>query len=213
MCDKSLLLCGLETHLSSESLSLLARARIGIAGVGGLGSNVVMLLARTGIRQFVLVDHDQVEASNLNRQCFWPEDVGKLKVRALQERVKSLDPGIVCEAHAILLESGSACEIFAGCDIVVEAFDNERAKAELCSALLPKGFFVVAASGLAGYGQPPMQVHAMGKSFVCVGDFSAGVSTDAPPLAPRVMQAAALQADAVITKILEPVTRTVRKHS
>lgn len=205
MSGTSLLLSGLKSHFSSEALRLLSEARIGIAGAGGLGSNVAMLLARTGVRHFVVADHDRVEASNLNRQWFWPEDVGKSKVGALQERIHELDSGIICEMHEIFLYPESACELFAGCGIVVEAFDNARDKAELCSALLDKGFFVVAASGLAGYGRPPMQVRTMGNSFVCVGDFSSGVGNDVAPLAPRVMQAAALQADIVITKILEPL--------
>lgn len=201
----SLLAEGLRHWFSESDLKRLRAATVGIAGVGGLGSNVAMLLVRSGIRRFVLVDGDHVEPSNLNRQCFWPEDVGLPKVLALHDRLKALEPDLDCRTHKEWIREESACALFSGCDVVVEALDNAAFKAEFCSTLLTGGFFVVAASGLAGFGQPPMQVRRLGKHFICVGDFVSDSSKDAPLLAPRVAQAAALQADAVLAHILRPV--------
>ena len=193
---------GLRRYLSAPSLARLGSARVGIAGAGGLGSNVAMLLVRSGIQNLVVVDHDRVDASNLNRQCYWPEDVGSFKVEALHRRLLTLEPSLICSTRAETVTPATACAIFAGCDAVVEALDEAESKASLCQALLAQTFFVVGASGIGGYGLPPLTVRRVGASFVCVGDFQSAVGDSLPPLAPRVMQAAALQADAVITHLL-----------
>lgn len=193
---------GLARYLRPEQLARLAGARIGIAGAGGLGSNVAVLLLRSGIRHFVLVDKDRVEPSNLNRQFYWPEDVGKTKVEALTARMLQLEPEAECVRHALAICADNAVALFSGCDVVVEALDGADEKAAFSSLWLAAGLYVVAASGIAGYGLPPMQARHIGGSFVCVGDFSTAVDERAPPLAPRVMQAAAMQADVVLARVL-----------
>ena len=57
-----------NTYLTERERRILESARVGIAGAGGLGSNVSMLLVRAGIRKFVIADFDEVNESNLNRQ-------------------------------------------------------------------------------------------------------------------------------------------------
>jgi sulfur carrier protein ThiS adenylyltransferase len=193
---------GLQRHWKPDALAVLASARVGIAGAGGLGSNVAMLLVRSGIRNLLIVDYDCVEPSNLNRQCYWPEDVGKSKVEALRVRLLALEPELKLDVLGERITAETACALFRGCAIVVEALDEAVLKAALCASLLAEGFYVVAASGIGGYGMAPMQVRRMGESFVCVGDFVSAVDENRPPLAPRVMQAAALQADAVLARIL-----------
>ncbi len=193
---------GLRSHFSEADLARLASARIGIAGAGGLGSNVAALLVRSGVRQLLVVDGDTVEPSNLNRQHYWPEDLGRPKVLALRDRLLGLEPALDLETRQEWLTPASAPAFFQGCSIVVEALDGAALKAELCSALLGAGFYVIAASGLGGYGLPPMSVRRLGENFVCVGDFTTAADQAAPPLAPRVAQAAALQADAVLEKVL-----------
>lgn len=198
----SLLSESLERWFSAGQLARLAAARVGIAGAGGLGSNVAMALARSGVRAFVVADGDLVEPSNLNRQAYWPEDVGKPKVLALEERLRALEPELNYEGRREWLTDANACAVFRGCDVVVEALDGAAFKADLCALLLEAGFFVVGASGLAGYGLPPLGVRRIGDRFVCVGDFTTAASDDSPTLAPRVIQAAALQADAVLSFII-----------
>ena len=198
----SVLTLGLRAYLPEQALARLASVRVGIAGAGGLGSNVAMLLARSGVRQLLVVDGDVVEPSNLNRQCYWPEDVGRPKVEALRDRLLALDSTLSLDIRQEWLSPESAPVLFQGCSIVVEALDAAALKADLCTALLGAGFFVVAASGLGGYGLAPMAIRRLGKNFVCVGDFATAADRTAPPLAPRVTQAAALQADAVLEKIL-----------
>lgn len=198
----SSLASGLREHLTEAQCQRLASARVGIAGAGGLGSNVAMLLVRSGIRRLMVVDGDRVEASNLNRQLYMPEDLGRTKVEALGRRLLGLEPELEYEGRAEWLDAHGACAVFSACGIVVEALDSAALKAQLCTALLSSGFFVVGASGVAGWGLPPLSVRNLGKNFVCVGDGESSVGRDMPVLAPRVMQAAALQADAVLSRIL-----------
>ena len=193
---------GLTRYWKPEHLTALASIRVGIAGAGGLGSNVAVLLARSGVRRLLIVDHDRVDASNLNRQCYWPEDVGRPKVEALCDRLIALDPELALNVSRETITAETAGLIFRDCAIVVEALDGAKIKVSLCASLLAQGFYVVAASGIGGFGMEPMQVRRMGASFVCVGDFVSAVDEHRPPLAPRVMQAAALQADEVLARIL-----------
>lgn len=200
--DASALATGLSRYLSESTLGVFASATVGIAGAGGLGSNVAMLLVRSGVRHIRIADDDVVEPSNLNRQFYWPGDLGCKKVDALKRRLEELEPQCIVEAHDVRLDASAAVSLFSGCAVVVEALDDAAQKAALCSALLAQGHFVVAASGMGGLGGPPMQVRRMGERFLCVGDFATDISS-APPLAPRVMQAAAMQADAVLVQLLQ----------
>jgi len=200
---------GLRRYWKPEQLTALASVQVGIAGAGGLGSNVAMLLVRSGVRCLRIVDHDRVEPSNLNRQCYWPEDVGRPKVEALRDRLLALEPELQLNVSRDTIIADTAGLLFKDCAIVVEALDEAGIKADLCASLLAQGFYIVAASGIGGVygtggsGLPPMQLRRLGASFVCVGDFASAVDEHTPPFAPRVMQAAALQADAVLAKILE----------
>lgn len=202
----SLLSDSLNKWYTPGQLGRLRAARVGIAGAGGLGSNVALALVRSGIRNLVVVDGDVVEASNLNRQAYWPEDVGRPKVTALHDRLAALEPGLVYEGRREWLDAANASSFFGGCDAVIEALDDASCKAALCAVLLEAGFFVVGASGIAGYGPSSLGVRRLGTRFVCVGDFSTCASEKSPTLAPRVMQAAAMQADAVLSFLLDSIS-------
>ncbi len=193
---------GLRRHLPSDVLERLAAARVGIAGAGGLGSNSAVMLVRSGIRRLAVADPDRVEASNLNRQAFFPADLGRSKVAALGDILRLLEPDLEYHGADLRLNAENAPGFFAGCDLVLEAVDEPEAKAGLCQALLSTGFFVIAASGLAGVGGPPLQRRCFGKNLIVVGDQGRDAGDGAPPLAPRVMQAAALQADAALEYLL-----------
>lgn len=192
---------GLSRYFSPERLAGLASVRVGIAGAGGLGSNCAALLARSGIRAFTIVDFDRVESSNLNRQFYFTEDLGQFKVEALGRRLRALDDGLDLRLINRRLEADNIAGIFADCAVVVEALDEAAHKAVLCNALAGRAF-LVCASGLGGFGKPALSVRRLGKSMVCVGDFVTEADGDNPPLAPRVLQAAALQADLVLEHIL-----------
>ncbi len=193
---------GLEKYLLPEELQKLHAACVGIAGVGGLGSNVAMLLARSGVRQFVLIDDDVVEASNLNRQQYFPRHVGMRKVDAMEEILLQLCPHIHCEKRCLRLDNQNIASVLETSALWVEALDDAVSKRLFVEHALFQGHFTVSASGIAGCGGPPMQKKNLGRYLVIVGDFTSDIAT-LPPLAPRVMQAAAMQADVMLARILE----------
>lgn len=192
---------GLRSHFSEAQLNALAQAKTGIAGVGGIGSNVAMLLARCGIGNMVLIDHDIVEASNLNRQHFWPGQLGLPKVVALAGHLRELNPDINIEHHVLRLAPDNLPQFIPQCPIWIEALDEPQSKAMFVEQALLHERFTVAVSGLAGFGGPPLAIRRMG-NLALVGDFQTRISAQNPPLAPRVTQAAALMADIALEHVL-----------
>lgn len=193
---------GLRAHLDEKRLGLLSRATIGIAGAGGLGSNVTMLLARSGIENFLIVDCDYVEPSNLNRQQYWPEQVGLKKVEALGANLMALNPDIRLDLRHMRLNRENLLEILPLCPIWVEALDAAENKSMFVESALLQDRLVIAASGICGCGGLPMRKRRVGRLSL-VGDFASSQGPDNPPLAPRVVQAAALIADCVLEYLLQ----------
>ena len=191
---------GLQRYLSPKQRLLLSEARVGIAGVGGLGSNVALMLARSGIDHILIADGDFVESSNLNRQQYFPRHVGLPKVTALRMILEELNPQIDVDARHCWLDGTRIAKLLPKADIWVEALDAPEAKQLFVEMALQAGYFTVSASGMAGYGGAPMQKRRMG-NLIMVGDFVSDTLV-LPPLAPRVTEAAALQADAVLEHIL-----------
>ena len=197
---------GLARYLTPEQLDCLREAQIGIAGAGGLGSNCAVMLARCGVGRFVIADHDSVEPSNLNRQQYLPGDVGRPKVEALAAVLRAINPDVAVVTQRVRLDAEVTPSIFNDCAIVVEAVDDAETKRMIVASLLGEGTFVVAASGMGGWGGAPMGSRRLGDSMVIVGDFTNEVGPGLPPLAPRVVMAAAMQADAVLQRLLGPCT-------
>jgi len=195
-----------NVYLSGEERAILESARIGIAGAGGLGSNCAAHLVRAGVRRLVIADFDTVAASNLNRQFFFRDQLGRKKIDALRENLLRIEPGLELEMRDVRLDAGNIASVFASCGIVAEAFDCAEAKAMLLRELLPAGKTVVAASGIAGWGKSgAITVRRIGNNLVMVGDFKTGVDPAAGihPASPRVGIAAAMQANSIVALILK----------
>lgn len=180
-------------------------ATVGIAGLGGLGSNIAEMLARTGVGRLVLADFDLVEPSNLNRQNYTVRHLGMPKVEAAKLYLSEVNPYLEVAPHFVRVNEDNLARIFAGCDVVCEAFDDPCQKAMLVSGLLEQlpGVAVVASSGMAGYAsanqiQTSKQFHNL---YLC-GDGE----TDARPgcglMAPRVGVCAGHQANMVLRLLL-----------
>ena len=133
--------------------SVVKKAKVAIAGLGGLGSNVAIMLARTGIGNLLLVDFDIVEPSNLNRQSYYITHLGLPKTVALQQQIKKINPFINVITETVRVQEGNVVDLFTGYDVICEAFDNAKSKAMLVNTALEqiKNVKVVAASGMAGY--------------------------------------------------------------
>ena len=148
----------------------LAVATVGIAGCGGLGSNAAVALARAGVGRLILVDHDRVELSNLNRQHYFQSDIGNVKVEALGLHLRAINPAIALELHDIELKPEDVEMIFAGADILIEAFDraeNKRWLIEAWCKTFPERH-IVCGSGLSGCGcTDSLRVHSAGRIHFC----------------------------------------------
>jgi sulfur carrier protein ThiS adenylyltransferase len=184
--------------------SIFAEARVGIAGAGGLGSTCAVSLARAGVRRLVVADFDTITEANLDRQYYFLDQVGRFKVDALSETIKRIDPRVELTAHRLKLDSQAIREIFAGCDIIVEAVDNAGAKSMVVETALEAfpAAHLVCASGLAGIGNlgDLRQIHR-GRLHLC-GDFERETSEASPPVAPRVGIVANMEADMVLQILL-----------
>ncbi|MCL6638695.1 MAG: sulfur carrier protein ThiS adenylyltransferase ThiF [Firmicutes bacterium] len=189
--------------LGMERLEKIQRVRIGIAGAGGLGSNCASYLVRSGFKKFRIVDFDLVETGNLNRQFFFSDQVGRLKVEALAENLRRINPDLELEMLTLEIGEENAGEIFAGCAVVVEALDRPRFKKLLVEKYIDSDKLVVAVSGMAGWGRTgEFTVRRLKNNFYLVGDLVSEASPEWPPLAPGAAAAAAMQADVILTHIL-----------
>jgi adenylyltransferase/sulfurtransferase len=103
----------------------LKNSRILLAGAGGLGSAAAYYLAAAGVGRLRIVDRDQVDLSNLNRQILhWQKDIGRDKVESAQEKLSQLNPGIEVEIRREEINEDTLPELMEGCDLVVDGLDN-----------------------------------------------------------------------------------------
>lgn len=183
----------------------LGKFRVGIAGAGGLGSNCAVALARSGVGTLVIADFDIIEPANLNRQYYFSDQVGIAKTDALKENIRRIDPSIIVSTHNIRLNSTNIPEIFAGCDIIVEAFDQASEKEMLIETVQEKipGVPLIIGSGMAGWGKTDLLKCKKADDFLYVcGDEFSEVSDELPCLAPRVGIVSNMQANLVIEILL-----------
>lgn len=178
---------------------------VGIAGVGGLGSNIAIALARVGVGKLILVDFDLVEPSNLNRQQYFIDQIGLPKVEAMRENLLRINPGVEVVTHHQRVTADNLVELFAEIDVLVEAFDAAEQKALLTSNFLSKVADkpLVAASGMAGF-EPSnsIQTQKLGARLYLCGDGTTAAEAGRGLMAPRVGIAAHHQANAVLRLLL-----------
>ena len=117
----------------------LKKAKVCILGLGGLGSNVAILLARSGIGYLKLVDFDIVEASNLNRQQYRISHIGMKKTEAIKTIIKEINPFVEIEVLNKKIDRENILSIVGDVEIVVEAFDVAETKAMAIEELLING--------------------------------------------------------------------------
>lgn len=189
-------------RIGEDSYKRISSACIGIIGCGGLGSNAAVCLARSGFKHFVLMDHDRVDYSNLNRQYFFYNDVGRLKAEVLKEKLLSINPGVQAEIYIEKADGGNI-SIFKTADALVEAVDTAETKAFIVSFGAANKIFTVSSSGMAGYGDGKnMTVKQIGGVYI-TGDMVSGISGTMHPYAPKVAIAAALEADIILAHFMD----------
>ena len=195
----------IERHGQSVYKKLKAAA-VGIAGLGGLGSNVAVALARAGVGRLVIADFDVVEPSNLNRQQYFIDQLGAGKVAALTENLRRINPYVQIDGYPERLTPDNIPEIFSGCTIIAECFDKAVQKQMLVETVLnkTKNVIIVAVSGLGGYGRSnEILTRRISDRFILIGDDKSGIENGFSLMAPRVAVAAGHQANAIVELIIE----------
>lgn len=171
--EKTALQQALHKGLTAEQSQRLQAAKVAIVGLGGLGSNVALWLARLGVGQLLLYDFDKVELSNLNRQYYFLEDVGQYKATALLRHLKAVNPYGNYHSRVVRLTEDNLAELLCEAHIVCEALDKPEAKALLVNGVLESfpDKYLVSASGLAGFASSAsMQVRQVTPHFYLCGD-------------------------------------------
>jgi sulfur carrier protein ThiS adenylyltransferase len=189
-----------------EIRSHLSKFRVGIAGAGGLGSNCAVSLARSGVGTLVICDFDVVDSSNLNRQYYFEEQVGQMKTSALKENISKIDSAINIITFNEKLNNLNIPVFFAGCDIIVEAFDMDEMKEMLIETVQQRmeGITLIVGSGMAGWGMTELiKSRKIDETLYVCGDETTSQSDDTPLMAPRVGIVANMQANLVIDLLMK----------
>jgi len=182
----------------------LSVCRVGVAGAGGLGSNVAVALVRCGLGKLVIADFDKVEASNLNRQYYFMDQIGTLKVDALKYNLLRINPTLVIECHPIHLTPYNIPISYRDVDLLIEAFDQADQKQMLIETALTEwpDRPLIIGNGMAGFGDSEtITIKKTGNLVIC-GDGSSGIAPENPPLAPRVGIVASIQANEALKILL-----------
>lgn len=128
---------GIERLYGQAAQQRFAQARVGVVGLGGVGSWAVEALARSGIGAVSLWDLDDICVSNTNRQlCATQSQLGQFKVEVLAQRCRDINPDIKVSAHLAFItpEQMPLAELQA-CDLVIDAIDSVAAKVALIDCL------------------------------------------------------------------------------
>lgn len=138
-----------EQLLGSEGIERLAKARVAVFGVGGVGGYVVEALARCGVGALDLIDNDVVMPGNLNRQIIATvSTLGKAKVEAARDRVRDINPDCRVSIHRIFYLPDTAERFdFRRYDYVVDAIDTVSGKLMLAEQAGEAGTPIISAMG------------------------------------------------------------------
>ena len=186
---------GLELHKRFSS------ATVAVCGLGGLGSNIAIALARAGIGKLLLIDYDRVDITNLHRQQYKATQIGLYKTDALADNLSEIAPYTEIKTATAKITEANFADLLQDADIVCEALDNAEAKAMLANAVLEQfpDRYLVAASGMAGMDTPnTIRTRRVMNRFYLCGDEISDAADTIGLVAPRVMLCAAHQAHTVL---------------
>ena len=191
----------LATRHGEELQKRLGDARVAVCGLGGLGSNIAIALARAGVGHLHLIDFDCVDLSNLNRQQYFVSQLGMPKTEAMRENLRQIAPYCEVLTDQLRMTSANLTQLLANEQVVCEAFDSPEAKAMLVNGVLehfPKTW-LVAGNGMAGLEDANrIQTRRISSHFFLCGDGESDVKSCGSLFAARVMACAAHQALTVI---------------
>ncbi len=193
-----------EMRHGMDMQALFASAHVGIAGLGGLGSHVAVLLARLGIGTLTLVDFDSVDETNIHRQAYELADIGKPKTQALYEQLMRINPYITYHCYQEKIVPENVRTLLGTCSVICEAFDRAEQKAMLVENVLCQlpNAYLVGGNGMADVKSANlMRVQKLMSRYYVCGDGISDV-TDSCLYAPRVALCASMQATQIMRIIL-----------
>jgi sulfur carrier protein ThiS adenylyltransferase len=199
--SKEEMYAALEERHGAELQRKLSAAKVAVCGLGGLGSNIAIALARAGVGKLHIIDFDRVDISNLNRQQYFPEQLGQLKADALYDTLKRIAPYCEIVREQVKLDEDNIPKLLADDDIIAEAFDKADQKAMLVNCVLEKmpQKYLVSGSGMAGISPSNMiTTKRIMKRFYLCGDGVSDVDDGMGLVASRVFICAGHQAHAII---------------
>ncbi|MCD8218028.1 MAG: thiamine biosynthesis protein ThiF [Clostridiales bacterium] len=191
----------LEQRQGKELVKKLSESTVAVCGLGGLGSNIAISLARAGVGRLILIDFDRVDVTNLHRQQYKASQVGMYKTDALSENLLEIAPYVRLTRYSCRITPDNFQRLLSDADVICEAFDDPEAKAMLTGGVLeimPEKY-LVAASGMAGMGSAnDIQTRQISERFYLCGDGVSDVADGIGLVSSRVMLCAAHQAHAVL---------------
>lgn len=196
----------LDDRHGIEFQKKISSTTVAVCGLGGLGSNIAISLARAGIGKLILIDFDKVDITNLHRQQYKANQIGMCKTEALQNNLKEINPYLETKIHTICLDESNAKDVLTDADIICEAFDNAEAKANIVNFVLSEmpDKYIVAASGMAGLDSANLiKTRKVSKRFYLCGDEVSDIKDGIGLVSTRVMLCAAHQAHTVLRIIAE----------
>jgi len=202
---------GLLKYLAPEQLATIQSKRIGIGGAGGLGSNCAMILIRSGFCHLEILDKDVIDASNLNRQQYFLNEIGQKKVSVLKKRLLDINPEADITIHDIHWTPEIGEHYFKNCDFIVEAFDQAEWKHKFIEYYQDKVKTLVSGVGMAGLlEKQPMTIKKVGNIYFA-GDRATDSAKGHPPMAPRVTMCAAMMSEIILDlTLLSPASGALK---
>lgn len=191
---------------TKEVQDRLLASHVAIVGLGGLGSPMAIALTRAGVGHLRLIDYDEVDLPNLNRQQYRLKDVGRLKTEAILEELKELNPYLDIQTMNEKVTEENAERLLSGMDVICEATDSPEAKSMLVDVFFEhfaKSSYLVSGSGMAGF-ESSNEIHTrkIAKHFYLCGDEVNGLETGKSLMAPRVGICSGHEANMVIRLLL-----------
>ena len=189
-----------ERH-GKELYEKFSSAAVAVCGLGGLGSNIAVSLIRAGVGRLILFDFDRVDITNLHRQQYRADQVGRFKTEALCESLREINPYCRLEAHTVRITEENAPKLLADATSCAKPLTEPNKKAMLADAVMSMmpDTYLVSASGMAGLGSAnEIRTRRITERFYICGDGSSDAEEGIGLVASRVAVCAGHQAHMVL---------------
>ncbi len=205
MCSREEIYNALCLRHGTGNQEKISNAKVAVLGLGGLGSNICMALAKLGVGNMLIVDFDKVDITNIFRQNYRLSDIGEYKTDAALRQMQEVNPYLNIKTLNVRVTDENVSEIISGYDIICEAFDDKETKSLIINEILEKydNKIIVSGNGMAGYKSLNLiKTRRFGKRLYICGDMENGIETEKTLVAPRVCACAMHEANMVLQIIL-----------